>query len=169
MAAKKKSAAKSTKAKPKAVTKRKVTPEVIEPVVTEAPKEPTARERQLAGLRPFKKGVSGNPAGGKKHNPELKAIKNLTQKELIDVSNMVLKGTMEELLDIREDSESTVLQRMLAAVAVRVMKKGDMHAMDILLNRMIGKVKDKIDVNNLNSTPARVIVTMPSNGKEAKA
>ncbi len=167
MAAKKKSAAKSTKAKPKAITKRKVTPEVIEPVVTEAPKKIHPGSENL---RPaWKKGQSGNPDGAKKHNPALKVIKNLTEKELIEVSNMVLKGTMGELLDIREDEESTVLQRMLASVAVRVMKKGDMHAMDILLNRMIGKVKDKIDVNNLNATPARVIVTMPSNGREAKA
>lgn len=168
MSAKKKSAVKKPKAKPKAVTKRKAKPKAEEPVITEAPKKKYHPGSE--NLRPaWKKGQSGNPDGGKKHNPELKAIKNLTEKELIEVANMVIKGTMDELLETREDPESTVLQRMLASVAVRVMKKGDMHAMDILLNRMIGKVKDKIDVNNMNSTPARVIVTMPSNGKEAKA
>lgn len=128
----------------------------------------TAKEKTLRNLKPFPAGQSGNPSGRPKVAPELIAIKNLTEKELIEIGNLVIKGNIQALKDVQKDPEATVIKVMIAAVAVKIISKGDMGALDVLLNRLVGKVKDKLDIKSLNTTPARVIVTMPSNGKEAK-
>jgi hypothetical protein len=115
----------------------------------------------------WKPGQSGNPAGGPKDPPEIKKIKNLTKIELIEVANLIIKGNLDELMDLKDNPDASVLQVMIAGVAIRVMKKGDMTALDILLNRLIGKVKDEIDINGDIKMP-QIIVKLPSNGKEAK-
>jgi hypothetical protein len=33
---------------------------------------------------------------------------------------------------------------MVASVALKIISKGDMYALDVLLNRLIGKVKDEV-------------------------
>lgn len=158
---------KSVTAKEKTTPKKKAKPKSIAKLIAEA-KPKKSKHPGSENLVHWQKGQSGNPLGAKAHNPELKVIKNLTEKELIDVANLVIKGNLGELLAIRESDEATILQKMLASVCVRVMKKGDMQALDVLLNRMIGKVKDKVQVNNIGTTQSRVVVTIPSNGKEAK-
>lgn len=115
----------------------------------------------------WKKGQSGNPLGGKAHNPELKRIKNLTNNELVEVANLIIKGSINDLKEMKDDDEQTVLKRMLASVAVKIISKGDMHALDVLLNRLVGKVKDKLDVEGFSLAPgAQVIISLPSNGRE---
>lgn len=115
----------------------------------------------------WKKGQSGNPAGKPPDPPELKALKNLTKKELVDVANIIIKGNTDELLGLKDDPDASVLQVMIASIAVRVIKKGDMAALDILLNRLIGKVKDEVEHSGSMNLP-QVVVKLPSNGKEAK-
>jgi hypothetical protein len=121
--------------------------------------------QSLANLKPYKKGQSGNPNGRPHDPPELKKLKNLTKAELVDVGNMVVKGDFEALKRLAKNPKATVLQRMLAAVAQKVIEKGDMHSLDILLNRMVGRVKEEVA---LTSNIPQVVVNLPSNGREAK-
>lgn len=115
----------------------------------------------------WKKGQSGNPSGRPADPPELKRLKNLTKAELVEIGNLVVKGDMKSLLQISKDPKATVIKTMLAAVAVKVIQKGDMHSLDVLLNRLVGKVKDEIEhTGSLN--PPQVIVRMPGNGTEKK-
>lgn len=115
----------------------------------------------------FKPGQSGNPGGSSLVDSDMKKFKNLTKKELVDVGNLVIKGDLEALKAIAKRPGATVLQVMLSAVCVKVVQKGDMHSLDILLNRLVGKVKDDIVVTG--NTDARVIVSLPSNGREVKS
>lgn len=117
----------------------------------------------------FKKGVSGNPLGGKLHDPALKAIKNLTKQEMVDIGNLVVKSDMDGLRRVKDNPKATVLQVMIASVAIKIISKGDMSALDVLLNRLIGKVKDEvIHSGNVETNAPQIVVTLPSNGKEAK-
>ena len=104
----------------------------------------------------FKKGQTGNAQGGKLHDPVIKKLKNLTEHEMIEIGSLVLKGSVDELRAIAKDGKASALKCMMAAVAVRTISKGDPAALEVLLNRLIGKVKERLDV------------TMPSNGREAK-
>lgn len=118
----------------------------------------------------WKPGQSGNPAGRAPEPPELKALKNLTKKELVDIGNMVIKGDVVKLQKICDDQEESVLRVMIARVCMKVIAKGTMAELDILLNRLIGKVKDEVEHSGsglLGAAP-QVIVTLPSNGREAK-
>jgi hypothetical protein len=113
----------------------------------------------LDNLKKFKKGQSGNPDGGRKHNPEMRKIKNLTQEELIEVGNMVIKGSTEEMRALVINPESNVLQAMVARVALRTISKGDPKALETLLCRLIGKVPDIVQLNS-NNTNANVNVSV---------
>lgn len=120
----------------------------------------------------FKPGQSGNPNGSRAHDPEKQAIKKLTQAELSEIANLVLKGDVEELRELKDNDKETVLKRMVASVAIRIISKGDMFAFDTLLDRLIGKVKKQVDVSGIPAIPqgiqpAQVIISLPSNGREA--
>lgn len=115
----------------------------------------------------FKPGQSGNPKGRKKDPPELKKFKNLTHEQLVEVGSIILAGNMDQLKEIYQNPASTPLQVMIAAVATRVIKRGDMAIFDVLLNRLIGKVSEDINVSGIPAANSpQVIVTLPSNGRE---
>lgn len=115
----------------------------------------------------WKPGQSGNPQGGRKHDPEMKAFARLTKEELKDVAALILKGDLTELERMSNDKTQIVLKVMVASVAAKIMKKGDMHALDLLLNRLIGKVKQEIGIEG-DFPSNQVVITIPSNGREVK-
>ncbi len=94
----------------------------------------------------FKKGVSGNPAGARAHDPEMRMIKHLTKQELAEIGNLVIKNNMKALQAIAKDPNASVIKTMIASVAVKIVTKGDMQALDVLLNRLIGKVRDDVSI-----------------------
>lgn len=125
--------------------------------------KPTAKS--LANLKPFQKGKSGNPSGRTQQSPELHRIKQLTASELAELANYIIKGDYETIRNLGKDPNATVLQRMVVAVATKIIMKGDMQALDTLLNRLIGKVKEHVEVTGKDGGP-QVIVSIPSNGRE---
>lgn len=117
----------------------------------------------------FKKGQSGNPSGMAKHDNDIRKIKRLTNKELAEVANIVIKGDVDELRAIVANPKSTVLAVMMGAVAIKIIEKGDMHSLDILLNRLLGRVKENVKINGnleINNAPQVVRLRLPDNGRE---
>lgn len=93
--------------------------------------------------RLFKKGEVHNPLGAGAHNKELKAVKRLTQKEIADVGGFILNNNLEALKTIRMDPESSVFKVWICSVAIVAITKGDAQALNVLLDRIVGKVKDE--------------------------
>ncbi len=143
------------------------------PAAKKKKKRPTADDFAEPPVKPkrkygFQKGNNANPIGAAAHNQLAKQIKHLTKKELQTLANMVLQGNVHEIRRIKKDiAHSSTLKVMLASIALRVIEKGDHLAMEALLNRMIGKVPDRLEAD-LNGPGAQIIVTVPSNGREAK-
>ncbi len=104
-------------------------------------------------LRPWKKGQSGNPLGGKLHNKEIKKIKALTKKQLAEIGSVMLNGTVQDLDKLKKDKTQSVLKHMLASVAHNAVTNGDTNALETLLNRIIGKVKEEVFVESIDVTP----------------
>lgn len=107
-------------------------------------------------MGPWKPGESGNPAGGRKHNPEIRMLKRLTQEEFVDIGNMIISEDMASLTRIVKDDTETVLRRMVASVAKKVITTGDANTLDIFLNRLIGKVKDQVQVTGMGGGPLNI-------------
>jgi hypothetical protein len=115
----------------------------------------------------YKPGQSGNPKGRPKESKAVKAVRSLTKQEMLKIANFIVKGDVAALKKMRQDTSTVVIQAMIAAVAIKIIGKGDMVALDMLLNRLIGKVKDEVLYSAEGNSP-NVIVTLPSNGREVK-
>jgi hypothetical protein len=117
--------------------------------------------------RPFQKGVSGNPLGAGAHNPVKKKIKRLTVQELEKILNLILYADPAKLEEIAKNNPS-ILKMWIASIAQHGIKKGDPSALFALLDRLVGKVPDKMRVtseNMMNSVQAYAFI--PINGSEA--
>ena len=110
----------------------------------------------------FKKGQTGNPDGARLHDPLVKAFKNLTKDEMMEIGTLVLKGSIDELKQVSKNPKTTVLKAMLAAVAVRTISKGDPGALEVLLNRLIGKVRDDIHHTGLPAAAQPTVIILPA-------
>tara|TARA_R110000868_G_scaffold81874_1_gene231605 strand:+ start:3286 stop:3606 length:321 start_codon:yes stop_codon:yes gene_type:complete len=85
------------------------------------------------GAKPFKKGKSGNPTGRPKKIPEI---------------DILLADILSEEKDGMEAAKAVLLSLRNKAI------KGDVRAIEVLLDRAYGKAKSSIDLttngNNLN-------------------
>lgn len=123
--------------------------------------------KSLANLKPFKKGVCANPLGARLANPELRALKHLTNGELVEVGSYILENNIPALKEIikegekNPESKTSALKMWMANVALKGYQKGDGSALDIFLNRIVGKVKDNIQVNTIGNRP-QVVIMLPA-------
>lgn len=94
----------------------------------------------------WKPGQSGNPAGGPALPPEVKEARRLNQKELELSLNRWLFATAEESAAAKTDPTTPMVDRVVIALLSTAAEKGCPQRLDLLLNRLIGKVVDRIEV-----------------------
>lgn len=98
----------------------------------------------------FKKGKSGNPEGGRKHNPAIKALKNITIESYREVIEIVMTGSLADLKEMAEDPKTSALQVGVATSFLKAIKTGDYNVIEQIASRVIGKLPDEINVNSKN-------------------
>ena len=103
---------------------------------------------KTAHLKKFKPGTSGNPAGSRLHNPAFKAMRKMSQGELADVMLYVANSNMDELIEASKNGKLPSLQAAVVRCFAMMIKKGDSAAFDRLMNRMVGQVKQVVEVKN---------------------
>lgn len=116
----------------------------------------------------WEKGKSGNPKG---RPPDAlnAALKKLTKQELEEIGSMVVKGTLADLKSLIKNDQSNCVQAMVAGMVIKIVKHGDASAFNAIMDRLVGKVKQGFEHTGIPAAaPAQVIVTIPSNGREAK-
>lgn len=96
---------------------------------------------------PWKPGQSGNPSGRPKDPPGMSELRKLTRQTYKELVELMLLDKWDELAKIRANPKERPLKRLLASVLVQADRKGDIHALDKLLERVIGKVKEEVHVS----------------------
>ncbi len=66
--------------------------------------------------------------------------------EFIRLANKLIHLTVPELQQIQRDPETTALEQMLIAVIIKATNQGDDKRLTFYLDRLLGKVPDKIDL-----------------------
>jgi len=105
--------------------------------------------KNSGGKTRFKKGSCPNPGGRPKLDPEIKAIRQLTKDQFKELANLLLSGTFEDLQRILDKQETTALTGWMVRVIVQGWEKGDYRTLDELLDRLIGKVPNELEVREL--------------------
>lgn len=100
----------------------------------------------------WKPGFCPNPLGRPKTPEDLKEIKKFTKQEIDRCLNDCLQLTADELRKIKEDPQSTMLQLFVISVIANGIKKGDHQRLSFLLDRLIGKSKEYIDITTNNES-----------------
>jgi len=95
---------------------------------------------QNKNLKHFKPGQSGNISGRKKGL--------LSKSEVEDLVSRCFNMTKVELKELIDNPKSKMIELHVASIIANGMKKGELYSFDGLLNRVIGKVKDEIAVEN---------------------
>jgi hypothetical protein len=100
----------------------------------------------------FKPGQSGNPLGAGAHNQELKKLRKLTQQDVADVGTFIVEGDVTALRKLAADKKENALKAVMASVWLRAYDKGDMNAMNAILDRIVGKVKEVKELQGINGS-----------------
>jgi hypothetical protein len=97
--------------------------------------------------RPFPPGVSGNPNGRPKVPEEIKMARALNKLELERILNEFIYMTPDEMTTKIESGSATAIEAMVGAIILAAVKHGDQARLNFILDRLIGKVKEAIDIS----------------------
>lgn len=127
------------------------------------------------GGRDFKPGQSGNPNGAKPLPPEVRQFRNAAKKDVIEEFKYLWSLPIEELKSIAgrfvyksqkeegdddgqgggewvykpgEAGEVPIIRVAIAKALLKAAQTGDIHSLNQILDRVIGKVKEELDLNH---------------------
>ncbi len=93
-----------------------------------------------SNLKPWPKGVSGNPGGKAKIPEHLRGILSLTQLEVTKLISKYARMSFSEVLSTLEAGKVSVLELAFCSIFKESIEKGDFQRVAFLLERSIGKV-----------------------------
>ena len=105
-----------------------------------------ARLRSNKNLKPIKKGEVRNPKGKPRIPDEIKAIRQMSKYILDAKIDEYLDKSIEELEKILKDKSLKTLDHFIGQIVLAGITKGDPVRFDTLLNRRLGKVKERIEM-----------------------
>jgi len=106
--------------------------------------------------KPWIKGQSGNPNGRPRKIVNVLGKFGYKKGEINETISTMMTLTMEELKDIYQDKNSTILEKTIASALKKGIEKGDLGGIETLLNRVYGRAKSEVDVNM--DSPIQIIL-----------
>lgn len=125
-----------------------------------------ARDGTKTGGKNFKPGQGGRKKGAVSIP---KKVAELNRKEAEEKFSKYLKMTQDQLEVASKEPSTPMMDKIIIKVIKEAEKKGDFTRLNFMLDRTIGKVRDKIDVSNEDgSLMPQIVVKLPSNKRENK-
>lgn len=117
----------------------------------------TPKEKRIKNLKPFKPGQSGNPNGRPKLTTELLEARKLNQIAVGSIINKYMNMGIGEIQQDCERADIKALEAMIGKIIVEAHKFGDYSRVNFLFDRMIGKVKETIEVELPKPTVVKLL------------
>ena len=114
----------------------------------------------------FKPGISGNPGGRPPLPPDLKEARKLNQIELERLLNKFLTFNKSQLEAHIKDPFTPSLELLICQIIAKGIINGDPVRMDYLVSRVIGKMKERHEVD-MRSEIEVDLKGLPKNAIEA--
>ena len=96
----------------------------------------------------------------------MRRLRELTKAELLEVGSLIVKSNHSVIDQIKKSPNASTLHKMIAAVADSVIKDKNVQAFSVLMDRLVGKVKEQVEHSGSIEGMPQVIITLPSNGRE---
>lgn len=116
---------------------------------------------QKTGGRDFKPGQSGNPKGPPKLSPDVKAARKINRLEFERVATEMLNKTADEIKATAKDPQTRGLELIVSTILMKGIQNGDQFRLNFFLERLIGKVSDKVQ----HSFPKRTVIERHGGGE----
>jgi hypothetical protein len=97
-------------------------------------------------LKPWQPGQSGNPKGRPKQDPDLISAKKLSRENVERAISKYMRWSYKDIKEMIASKSGTALELMIARIIEKTLSGGDHAPLNFLLDRLIGKVKDKVEV-----------------------
>jgi len=104
-----------------------------------------ARGKKTGG-RDFSSTNQPKKRGRKPLPKDLRDARNLTKARLQGMLNKSLWCTQDELTARMKDDETPMIEKMIGSIVYKALVEGDQTRLTFILDRMIGKVKEEIDI-----------------------
>ena len=93
----------------------------------------------------FKKGESGNPNGRPRKFVTLLKEIGYKRSEINDTIQAMMAMDMNELKDVWDNPNATILEKTIASAMKKSIEKGSLYSMETLLSRVFGMPKQEIE------------------------
>lgn len=99
-------------------------------------------------LKPFKKGEVANPNGRPKKYVTLLKENGYKLSEVNDTIQAMMAMTIDELKQVFDNPQSTILEKTVAGAMVKSLKNGSLYSLDTLMTRVYGKPKETATIES---------------------
>ena len=98
----------------------------------------------------FSKGESGNPKGRPRKLITKMKIDGYKLSEINDTIQAMVSMKLSELKTVWDNPDSTILEKTVANALRKSLEKGELDSVETLLNRVYGKPKEHLDIEQKN-------------------